>query len=257
MSDTLVTYELSGPVALIGLNRVEKRNAMNGALFSGIQDAVARAQREANVGVFFGHGEDFSAGLDLQYAVESMAGRDPIRVPSSAVRPFDLIARSGIPFVAALKGAVVGAGFELAAAAHVRVADDTAYFGLPEGQRGIFVGGGGSVRIQRLIGYGLMADLMLTGRLLKAREAKEAGAVQYLTEPGEDVRERALALATRIAGNAPRTNWAVVNVLPRIGDLPDDEGLFIETMTAQFVSQSEEAKARIADFLQKRARPLK
>ena len=85
---------------------------------------------------------------------------------------FDIIARGQIPFVAALHGAVVGGGLELAAAAHIRVADRSAFFGLPEGQRGIFVGGGGSVRVQRIVGYSVMADLMLTGRLLSVDEAE-------------------------------------------------------------------------------------
>ena len=79
---------------------------------------------------------------------------------------FDTIARGPVPWVAALHGAVVGGGLELATAAHIRVADESAFFGLPEGQRGIFVGGGGTVRIQRVVGYTVMADMMLTGRLL-------------------------------------------------------------------------------------------
>src|SRR6202007_761019 len=91
---------------------------------------------------------------------------------------FDVIARGSIPFVAALHGAVVGGGLELAAATHIRVADTTAVFGLPEGQRGIFGGGGGSVRVQRIIGYSVMADMMLTGRLLSVEEAEKVNIVR-------------------------------------------------------------------------------
>ena len=104
------------------------------------------------------------------------------------------MARGRIPFVAALHGAVIGGGFELAAAAHVRVADETAFFALPEGQRGIFIGGGGSVYLTKLIGVTRVIDLMLTGRVLSAAEAERAGAVQYLVEPGQ-----ALAHATELA----------------------------------------------------------
>ena len=97
---------------------------------------------------------------------------------------FDIIARGPIPFVAALHGAVVGGGLELAAAAHIRVADRTAFFGLPEGQRGIFVGGGGSVRVQRIVGYSVMADMMLTGRILSVDEAERVNIVRYVVEEG-------------------------------------------------------------------------
>src|SRR6185312_9612369 len=114
---------------------------------------------------------------------------------------FDIIQRGPIPFVAAMHGAVVGGGLELATAAHIRVADETAFFGLPEGQRGIFVGGGGSVRIQRVIGYTVMCDLMLTGRLLNAQEAKENYIAQYVVPAGQAL-AKAKELGQRIAQNA-------------------------------------------------------
>jgi enoyl-CoA hydratase/carnithine racemase len=109
---------------------------------------------------------------------------------------------------------VVGGGLELATAAHVRVGDETAFFGLPEGQRGIFVGGG-TVRIQRVIGYSLMADLMLTGRLLSAEEGLREHVVTYLTPIGKAL-VKAKELAAKIAQNAPDTNWRITNLLPRV-----------------------------------------
>lgn len=256
MTEQTVTYELDGDIALIGLDRQDKRNAMNGDLFRQLGEAANRAQREARAGVIFGHGNNFSAGLDLKYAITEMRGRDPIHADAGHGRPFDVIARGGIPFVAALHGAVVGAGFELAAATHIRVADASAFFALPEGQRGIFVGGGGSVRIQRLIGYGLMADMMLSGRALTATEAKAVGAVQYTVVDEEPARDKAIAIARRIAENAPRSNWAIVNALPRIADMPQEEGLYVEMLTAQFVANAPESRERITDFLEKRAKPL-
>ena len=132
-----------------------------------------------------------------------------------------------IPFVAALHGAVVGGGLELAAAAHIRVADRTAFFGLPEGQRGIFVGGGGSVRVQRIVGYSVMADMMLTGRLLSVDEAEQLNVVRYVVDEGQAL-TKAKELAARIAQNTPLTNWQITNVLPRINDLSHDDGLFLE-----------------------------
>ena len=85
-----------------------------------------------------------------------------------------LISRSGIPFISALHGPVIGGGLELPCATHIRVAAETAVFGLREGQRGIFVGGGGTFWVQRVIGYAAMADMMLTGRILSCEEAWQA-----------------------------------------------------------------------------------
>jgi len=188
MSSDLVTYELDGAVALVGLNRPKKRNAINNAVVMQLRDAVVRAGEEADAGVIFGHGVNFSAGLDLEELLQRMESPRPRKKPNHAWHEvFDIIARGPIPFVAALHGAVVGGGLELAAAAHIRVADSTAFFGLPEGQRGIFVGGGGTVRVQRIVGYSVMADMMLTGRMLSVDEAEKLTIVRYVVEAGQAV----------------------------------------------------------------------
>jgi len=257
MSSNLITYQLEGPVAIIGLNRPEKRNAINDDLVWQLRDAVVRAGDEADAGIIMGHGVNFSAGLDLAELVQ--------RLDPAAPRPrkkrdhawhtiFDIIARGPIPFVAALHGAVVGGGLELAAAAHIRVADRTAFFGLPEGQRGIFVGGGGSVRVQRIIGYSVMADMMLTGRLLSVDEAEKLGIVRYVVEQGQAL-AKAKELAARIAQNTPLTNWQITNVLPRINDLSHDDGLFMEYLNSS-MQRPPESMQRLRDFLDKRAVPL-
>ena len=230
MSSELITYELDGAVAVIGLNRPEKRNAINNDVVMQLRDAVVRAGDEADAGVIFGHGVNFSAGLDLAELLKNM---DPTTPKPRKKRDhawhtvFDIIARGPIPFVAALHGAVVGGGLELAAAAHIRVADRTAFFGLPEGQRGIFVGGGGSVRVQRIVGYSVMADMMLTGRILSVDEAERLNIARYVVEQGQAL-AKAKELAARIAQNTPLTNWQITNVLPRVNDLSHDDGLFLE-----------------------------
>jgi len=175
MNTPLITYQLDGNIALIGLNRPDKRNAINDPLVDELRAAVLRAHEEADVAVLYGQGSNFCAGLDLAEALARATGQ--IKAPRKRRRHnwhevFDLIARGPIPFVAALHGAVVGGGLELAMAAHVRVADETVVCGLPEGQRGIFVGGGGTVRIQRVVGTTVMMDMMLTGRLLDAAESE-------------------------------------------------------------------------------------
>jgi len=258
MAANLITYELEGPVAVIGLNRPEKRNAINDDVVFALRDAVVRAGEEADAGVIFGHGVNFSAGLDLAELLRRM---DPATPKPRKKRDhawhtvFDIIARGPIPFVAALHGAVVGGGFELAAATHIRVADRSAFFGLPEGQRGIFVGGGGSVRIQRIVGYSVMADMMLTGRMLSVDEAERLNIVRYVVDEGQAL-AKAKELAARIAQNTPLTNWQITNVLPRVNDLSHDDGLFLEYINTS-MQRPPESMERLRDFVEGRAKPLK
>ena len=257
MEKNLVTYELEGPVALIGLNRPEKRNALNLDFIQSLADAVTRAGREAAAGVIFGHGAAFSAGLDLAELAERITkiSTQPVRRERNQWHAtFDLIARGTIPFVAALHGATIGGGLELATAAHIRVADPTAFFALPEGQRGIFVGGGGTVNIQKIIGFTAMADMMLTGRVVSASEGKDLRLVQYLTEPG-DALTKAKSIANRIAQNTQQTNWQIINILPRINDLSHDDGLFMEHLTSA-MTKPPESLERLRAFLEKRTDPI-
>lgn len=257
-SDELVTYRLDGNVAVLGINRPSKRNAMNDSAIIAIRNAVFRATEEARCGVIFGHGDNFSAGLDLAEAASWMGSEEEKarrrRRRNRWHRTFDLISRGPIPWVAALHGATIGGGLELAAAAHLRVADETTFFALPEGQRGIFVGGGGTVRIQRLMGYARMTDLMLTGRTLTAQEGERANLCQYVVSKGEAL-DRAISLATRISENTLNTNWAICNGLPRINDMSHDDGLFFETLISGSVYSSE-TKERLSAFLEKRAARL-
>lgn len=257
MADEGVTYEIEGAVALIGLNRAVKRNALNDEMIKLLRAAVFRAGEEARCGVIYAHGDNFSAGLDL---AEAMTWMDPAVKKKNTRgrwhRSFDLIARGPIPWVAALKGACIGGGLELASACHIRVADESTFFALPEGQRGIFVGGGGSVRISRLLGYARMADMMLTGRVLTAQEGERCNLAQYVTPKGESL-ERAKSLAKRIAENASHSNWAITNCLPRVMDFSHEDGLFVETLIGGAMrEQSSEGYERVRAFVEKRAAPL-
>jgi (methylthio)acryloyl-CoA hydratase len=167
-------------------------------------------------------------------------------------RAFEAIQFARVPVFSALHGAVVGGGFELASATHVRIAETSAYFALPEGQRGIFLGGGGSMRIPRLIGVPLVQDLMLTGRTLSAEEAQRAGGVQYVVPDGEGL-AKAVELAKKAAGNAAMTNFAVIHALPHIAESGPAAGLFTESLMAAIAETTPEAQARLRAFLDKRA----
>ncbi|MGD9812182.1 MAG: crotonase/enoyl-CoA hydratase family protein [Sphingobium sp.] len=249
MSEQLVTYELDGDIALVGIDRADKRNAINSSVMTQLRLAFVRAKEEAKAGVLFGHGDNFSAGLDLAEAQQWMKNRDQAkaRVRGRWTRPLELVARGGLPWIAALKGACIGGGLEVASACQIRVADTTTFFALPEGRRGIFVGGGGAVRIQRLMGYARMADLMLTGRSLNAEEGERANLCQYVVPAGHSL-EKAKELARVIATNAETTNWGICAALPRVNDMSHEDGLFFESLIGQ-ASRSGEGVERIAKFL--------
>jgi len=170
-------------------------------------------------------------------------------------RVFEQIELGRVPVVAVLKGAVVGGGIELAAAAHIRVAERSAYYALPEGQRGIFVGGGAAVRVPRLIGTARMADMMLTGRVYGAEEGQALGISHYLVDNGQGL-GKALELAGKIAANSPVTNFAVIHALPRIAEANPREGFLMEALMAAIAQGSDEAKERLRAFLEKRAKKV-
>jgi len=245
-----LTTEICGAVALIGLNRPQKRNAVSDAFVEDLDHAVGEAERKAKAGVIHGIGPHFCAGLDLAEHVK----KTPFEGVHGSLRwhqVFERIERGKLPWFAALHGAVVGGGLELASSTHVRVADETAYFALPEGQRGIFVGGGGSVRTARLMGVARMTDLMLTGRSVDAETAERWNLVQYLVPKGKAL-EKAVELAAKAATNAEISNYAIINALPRIQDMSSDDGLFFESFIASFTATSPEARERLVAFLNKK-----
>lgn len=242
-----VQVEHRGAVALVRLCRPAKRNALSDGLMAALAQRFAELPASTRAVVLHGEGAHFCAGLDLAELRErdAVEGLHHSRSWFPILRDIEF---GRVPVVAALHGAVVGGGLELASACHLRVADETAFFALPEGSRGIFVGGGGSVRIPRLIGVHRMMDMMLTGRVYPAAEGVAVGFAQYLVPPG-DALAKALALAERVAENAPMTNYALLHGLPRIAEQPADHGLFTESLLAGIVQAAPEAKARVRAFL--------
>jgi enoyl-CoA hydratase/carnithine racemase len=132
------------------------------------------------------------------------------------------------------------------------VAEASTFYGLPEGQRGLFVGGGGSARVPRLVGVARMTDMMLTGRVLDADEGQAVGLSHYRVGDGEGL-AKAVALAQKVASNSPLSNFAVMQALPRIADLSQSDGLFVESLMAAIAQGDASAKQRMRDFLEGRA----
>jgi enoyl-CoA hydratase/carnithine racemase len=249
-----LSAERRGKVAVLSLMRPRKRNALDDTTIRGIESFFSAVPGDIKAVVLRGEGEHFSAGLDLGELTErdAAAGVEHSRMWH---RVFDLIQFGKVPVVAVLHGAVVGGGLELAAAAHVRVADRSAYYALPEGTRGIFLGGGGTVRLTRLIGTSRVMELMLTGRTYSAEEGQAVGLSHHLVEPGQGV-VQGIELAERIAANAPLTNFAIMHALPRIAESDPASGYLTEALMAGIAQDSDVAKQRLKDFLEKRGKKV-
>jgi enoyl-CoA hydratase/carnithine racemase len=242
---------IEGAIAHVRLTRPDKRNALNDALIAELQRCFSCLPDGVRAAVLSGDGEHFCAGLDLSELGERGV-IEGIAHSRSWHHAFEHIQFGRVPVVAVLKGAVVGGGLELASAAHIRVAETGTFYALPEGQRGLFVGGGGSARIPRLIGAARMADMMLTGRVYGADEGLRVGLSQYVVESGQGL-ATAFELAAKIAANAPLSNFAVLHALPRIAEMGQAEGLFAESLMAAIAQGDDGAKKRMRAFLDGKA----
>ena len=242
--------ERQDKVAILRLKRAHKRNALDDDTVIGIEIFFTSLPDGIGAVLLCGEGEHFSAGLDLS-ELEERDIQQGIAHSRLWHRAFEKIQFGKVPVVAVLHGAVVGGGLELAAAAHIRVAERSAYYALPEGSRGIYVGGGGSVRLPRLIGVARMMDMMLTGRTYSAEEGQAIGLTTYLTEPGKGF-AKGLELAHRIAANTALTNFAIMQALPRIAEMDPGNGYAVEALMAAIAQADAEAKSRLKDFLEKR-----
>ena len=251
VGDAVVVTQIEGDIAVVRLNRPAKRNALNDQAILGLEAAFRSLPGQVKAAVIHGSGEHFSAGLDLSELVE-VDLNGAIEHSRLWHRAFEAIEFGRVPVVSALHGAVVGGGLELACATHVRVAETSAFYALPEGQRGIFVGGGGSVRLPRLIGVSRMMEMMLTGRVYRAEEGYNFGFSHYVTPVGEGL-AKAKELAHKIAGNAGRTNFALIQALPRIAEGDRAAGYLMEALMSSIAQDDAEAKSRLRAFLEKRA----
>ena len=158
----------------------------------------------------------------------------------------------GLAVVSAMFGAVIGGGLEIAAATHVRIAEPSTIFQLPEGRRGIFVGGGATARVGRLIGAERMTEMMLTGRKYNADEGLALGLTHYSVGEGEAL-ELAQQLADKISRNAPLSNYMMIQSISRINDMSQSDGLFTESLVAAMSQTTPDAEEGLKAFLEKRA----
>ena len=240
-------------VWVVTLNRPAKRNALDSHTIEELVDFFSAAPRAGvRAVVLAGSGDHFCAGLDL--IEHHSADRSPADFMHLCLRwheAFNKMEYGGVPIIAALQGAVVGGGLELASAAHIRVMDQTAYFALPEGQRGLFTGGGATIRVTDLVGKSRMIDMMLTGRVYQGQEAVDLGLAQYITD-GSSL-DKAMALARKAAQNLPLSNFAICSAVSHMQNMSAMDAAYAEAVVAGVVNTQPDARARLAAFADKSA----
>ncbi len=247
---SLVNIEINDGIAVLTMNRPEKRNAMSDPLLAELDAFFSNPPEEVKVVVLTGTAGHYCSGLDLAEHKQRDA-EGTMRHSRGWHAVMDRIQFGGLPVVSAMFGAVIGGGLELATATHVRIAEPSTIFQLPEGRRGIFVGGGASVRVGRILGADRMIEMMLTGRKYSAEEGLALGLTHYSVGEGEAL-PLAMEMARKIASNAPLSNYVMIQALSRIEDMSKQDGLFTESLCAALTQTSSDAVEGLAAFLEKR-----
>lgn len=247
-----ITIE-DGNIWVVTLNRPQKRNALDIETIEELVEFFSKAPRAGVAAVVLaGNGDHFCAGLDLvEHHKEDRSPQEFMHVCMRWHEAFNKMEYGGVPVIAALQGAVVGGGLELASSAHIRVMDQSTYFALPEGQRGLFTGGGATIRVADLIGKSRMIDMMLTGRVYQGEEAERLGLAQYRVE-GSSL-EKAMELARQAAANLPLTNFAICSAISHMQNMSALDAAYAEAVVAGVVNTQSAARERLEAFANKTA----
>ncbi|MFC4216429.1 crotonase/enoyl-CoA hydratase family protein [Pseudophaeobacter arcticus] len=251
MSDPILKIEIADTIATLTMNRPDKRNAMCEELLIALDAFFSAPPKEVRVVILTGTAGHFCSGLDLSEHVHRSA-EDNLYHSRHWHAVMEKIQFGGLAVVSAIFGAAIGGGLELASATHVRIAEASTIFQLPEGRRGIFVGGGATARVGRLLGPDRMTEMMLTGRKYNAAEGLALGLTHYAVGEGESM-ALAQQLAGKIARNAPLSNYLMIQSIARINDMSQSDGLFTESLAAALSQTTPDAEEGLKAFLEKRA----
>ena len=251
MPEPMLKISVEGTIATLTINRPDKRNAMCEALLDDLDAFFSNPPKQVRVVILTGTAGHYCSGLDLSEHVHRSA-EENLHHSRAWHGVMEKIQFGGLAVVSAMFGAVIGGGLEIAAATHVRIAEPSTIFQLPEGRRGIFVGGGATARVGRLIGAERMTEMMLTGRKYNADEGLALGLTHYSVGDGEAL-ELAQQLADKISRNAPLSNYMMIQSISRINDMSQSDGLFTESLVAAMSQTTPDAEEGLKAFLEKRA----
>jgi enoyl-CoA hydratase len=247
---TPVELERRGPCAVIRINRPEARNAVNGAVAQGIEDAIdeLEADDEVWVGIITGEPPVFSAGADLK---EINAG-NAANLQTERGGFAGIVQRERTkPIIAAVDGPALAGGTEIVLACDLVVASTTATFGVPEVKRSLVAGAGALFRLGRKLPFNLAMELALTGDPITAELAHHHGFVNRLVEPGQAL-DAAIALAEQICANAPLAVRASRKVVVEATQAPDEVGWKMSMDAMADAVRSEDFREGLTAFIEKR-----
>lgn len=250
MTYELITVEQIGRVGVITLNRPKALNALNTQVMTEVVAAAEAFDADAAVGaiVLTGSEKAFAAGADIA----EMSTMSAVEVQVGGLfRGWDAFAALRTPTIAAVAGYALGGGCELAMMCDLIIAADTAQFGQPEITLGVIPGMGGSQRLTRAVGKSLAMDMILTGRRIDAEEARAAGLVARVV-PADELRERALEVATTIASHSLPVVYAAKSVVNEAFETTLTEGVRVERHVFAGTFSTEDQKEGMAAFLEKR-----
>ena len=251
MPEPMLKISVEGTIATLTINRPDKRNAMCEALLDDLDAFFSNPPKLVRVVILTGTAGHYCSGLDLSEHVHRSA-EENLHHSRAWHGVMEKKQFGGLAVDSAMFGAVIGGGLEIAAATHVRIAEPSTIFQLPEGRRGIFVGGGATARVGRLIGAERMTEMMLTGRKYNADEGLALGLTHYSVGEGEAL-ELAQQLADKISRNAPLSNYMMIQSISRINDMSQSDGLFTESLVAAMSQTTPDAEEGLKAFLEKRA----
>jgi enoyl-CoA hydratase len=260
VTEPAVIVEKDGPVLTVTLNRPEKRNAINCESMCRLYDAWRQldADDDLRVAILTGRGTTFCAGMDLAEIGKMRSGKPADEWMERAMKEPALIYGAWLktyrptkPVILAAEGFARAGGTEILQGTDIRVAGESAVFGVTEVQRGLFPMAGSTVRLRRQIGYAVAAEMLICGEDLPARRAMELGLINHVVPDGQAL-AKAREIAERIAKNGPLAVKAIVATLRETETLPESEAFAIEQKHGMAVMASEDAREGPKAFLEKR-----
>ena len=245
--------EQRGAVLIVTMNRPEKRNALSGPMLAGMREAWDTVDADPGIRacVLTGAGGAFCAGADLKAMNESHPGSSGSGFDPAVLEPLLKGRRLTKPLIAAVEGVAVAGGTEILQATDIRIAGESARFGVSEARWGLFPLGGSAVRLPRQIPYTVAADLLLTGRHITAAEALAIGLIGHVVPDGQAL-AKALEIAEMIAANGPVAVRAILRTIRETEGLPEADAFKIEAQIGMSVFRSEDAKEGPRAFTEKR-----